>query len=647
MTALAAVFHRDGRPIERVRFTLVADALRPFGSPAAPWHDGPAGLVALPDARFVAESARDSQPVAAGPSLLLFDGLLADRRALVGALGLEPRTAAQQTDGELFARAWAQWGEEAALRVEGSFAAVAWTPRTRVLAAVCSPLYSPPLYYAVDRRRAIVASAPRAIFAWGDMARRIDDAVLASSMINDQGDGRATCWRGVSSLLAGEALTVSPKTARVRQYYDLAERAQPIRLAADGDYVDAAGELLRHAVDSAMRGADTPAIFLSGGIDSSAIAVAALERRAGRGDPAPLVSLTGVPAPGQDVCFGTELRARVGALAATYPALDARFYHVGAVDAEQSLLKLMELTELPMRSLRRAQLLGGSMRAVAEAGRNVFLDGVGGNDALSHNGLALLASLLRAGRLPSLWRESAGGERGRRLGRFTPLWRHALYRNLPRRLHGAVRRLVHGQHGWADYSAIHPVFARAHRVDERARASGFDPYEPAASVRGALLTRWERTRRRRGNAEMRAVEAAFGLQVRSPFFNRRLVEWCVGLPDEQFLRDGQSRHLIRQLMGSRLPSEIWRSRLKWPFSPVGKGELPAIRATLEGWRADPSVAERVDLPRLLRLLDVSQATPVTRRNYSDRRFALHGLDHALAVGRFVRWAEGGGNWASA
>ena len=646
MTALGAVFHRDGRPIERARFTLVADALRPFGSPAAPWRDGPAGLVALPDARFVAENARDSQPVSAGPSLLLFDGLLADRRALVRALGLEPRAAAQQTDGELFARAWAQWGEEAALRVEGSFAAVAWTPRTRVLAAVCSPLYSPPLYYAVDRRRVIVASAPRAIFAWGDMARHVDDAVLASSMINDQGDGRATCWRGVSSLLAGEALTVSPKTARVRQYYDLAERAQPIRLAADGDYVDAAGELLRHAVDSAMRGADTPAILLSGGLDSSALAVAALERRAGRGDSAPLVSLTGVPAPGQDVCFGAELRARVGALAATYPALDARFYHAGGVD-EQSLLKLMELTELPMRSFRQAQGLGGGMRAVAAAGRNVFLDGNGGNHTLSHDGLARLASLLRAGRLPTLLRESAGGERGRRLGRFTPLWRYALYRNLPRRLHGPVRRLVHGQHGWADYSAIHPEFARAHRVKERARASG-DPYlHGTVSVRGALLIHWERTRRRRGNAEMRAAEAAFGFQIRSPFFNRRLVEWCVGLPDEQFLRDGQSRRLIRQLMGSRLPAEIWRTRLKWPLRPQGEGELPGIRTTLEGWRADPSVAERVDLPRLLRLLDVSQATPVARRNYSDRRFILHGLDHALAVGRFVRWAEGGGNWASA
>ena len=656
MTVLAAVFHRDGRPMERQRLTVVADAAdalrslgpaRPASEPPPrgkePWCGGPAGLVGISEERFVAENALDSQPVSAGADLLLFDGLLAHRAELIDALAFEPRYAARHADSVLFARAWERWGEDAALRVEGTFAAVIWAPRTRTLTAVCSPLDAPPLYYAVDRRRAILATAPRVIFAWGDWARRVDDAMLASHMINDPGDGRATCYRGVRSLLPGELLTVSPKAARVRQYYDLAERARPVRLATDADYVDAAGELSRNAVESALRATTQPAIMLSGGLDSSALAVVALDILASRGDAEPLVTFTSMTAGVRE-----DIDHRVRSLAAMHPALEARFVDTGTVDIEQSLGRLVERAELPMRSARFAHGLA-FLRFAAQAGKPVILDGNGGNNTLSYDGLARLPNLLLAGRLPSLLRESAGGPAGRRLGRFSPLLHYGLYRCLPRRTHGAVRRLVDGRQGWPDYTAIHPDFARVQRVDERARASGHDPYARGCrSVKDALLTRWEGLRRRHWfRAWQWAAVTESGTQLRSPFCCRRLVEWCVGLPDDQFLRDGQSRRLMRRLMAGRLPSTILteRTRAAWDWHPQ---DLPAMRATLERWRSDPGVAGRVDLERLLRLLAAAPTTtPTTRRNYSDRRFLRDGLDHALAVGRFIRWTEGGGNWAQA
>ena len=647
MTALAAVFHRDGRPMDAPKFKRVVDALRPFGTAEAePWCDGPVGLVGVSDTRFAAENALDCQPASAGANLLLFDGLLAHRQGLIDALGLAPRHA-QQADSALFACAWDRWGEEAALRVDGAFTAVVWAPRVRLLTAVCSPLDAPPLYYAVDRHRAIFATAPRAIFAWGDLARRLDDAVLASDMINDPGDRGATCYRGVSALLSGESLTVSPKAARTRRYYDLAEHARPTRLSTDADYVDAGSELLRNAVESAMRAPQTPAILLSGGIDSSSVAVAALESLANRGDPASLISITGML--GSNRQRG-EIRSRIQALAAEQPALDTRFVDADGIDAEQSLQGLLELAELPTRSAAHAPTIRSFARAAAAAGRHVIFDGNGGNSSLTYEGFAHLASLLRAGRLPSLLRESAGGPPGERLGRFSPLLHYALFRNLPRRLHGAVRQVVIGRRGWPDYSAIHPEFARVHRVDERARASGFDPHARGwPSVREALLNRWESHRRRyfyRG--VIRAGEAEHGVQFRSPFYSRPLVEWAVGLPAEQFLRDGQSRWLIRRIMEGRLPAEILDGRRLTPERETLQiPDLPATRATLERWRNDPSVAERVDLTRLLRLLDALPQAPITRRNHSDYRFIVRGLDHALAVGRFIRWAEGGSNWAQA
>ena len=54
--------------------------------------------------------------------------------------------------------------------------------------------------------------------------------------------------------------------------------------------------------------------------------------------------------------------------------------------------------------------------------------------------------------------------------------------------------------------------------------------------------------------------AAFGVEPRYPFFDRRLIEFCVGLPEEQKFDRGWPRLLFRRAMDGILPPEIqWRS----------------------------------------------------------------------------------------
>jgi asparagine synthase (glutamine-hydrolysing) len=54
--------------------------------------------------------------------------------------------------------------------------------------------------------------------------------------------------------------------------------------------------------------------------------------------------------------------------------------------------------------------------------------------------------------------------------------------------------------------------------------------------------------------------AAFGIEPRYPFFDRRLIELCVGLPDDQKFGGGWPRLLLRRALDGILPPEIqWRS----------------------------------------------------------------------------------------
>ena len=545
MTALAAIFLRDGRPVDRKRLTAVADSLRPFGAGApTAWRGGPAGLVKTVSVVATPQDEFDSQPIELnGGRVLLFDGFLNHREDLVSALGLTQGEAQRIADGALFARAVARWGDAAAERAEGWFTAVLWDAQARVLQAVCSPITAPPLHFSVDSRRVVVATVPRGIFAWGDVPRRLDDAYFASSLILDYGDARDTFYQGVSSLSPGEMLTVGPRTDAVRRYYDLAERARPVRLPKDEDYVEAAGDLLRGAVRSVLRAPETPAVMMSGGFDSTSIAVTALEVLEGCPGAAPLVSFTAVPEPGWDGRVpagqtGDEGDA-VRALTRMHPRLDARFVEATGRSVADPQMRMFELAEFPMRNPNNAYWVHECLRRAAAAGRRVVLHGTGGGHMLSRSGYGRLSDAFRARRWGDLWRMAAGLPHGR-LGRFSPLLRHAVLPNLPEGMHRVLRKVAFGDRGWRGYSPIHPDYARSAGVDERARERGFDPFfKQHPSGREAMLRAMSRPLLRNARASFRALGVLHGVALRDPLLERRLMEWGCGLPYDQFLREGR------------------------------------------------------------------------------------------------------------
>ncbi len=645
MSAIAAIFCRDGGAPAPEGIAELSGALHRFGTRSVESAVGAAGLVRRIPACFTPEDGSDAGIGRIGDgSRILFDGSLQYRGDLIAALGLDRREARGLADADLFARAWQRWEREAALRVEGEFAAVVWDPGRRVLTALCSPLRPPPLFFHVTERRAIVATVPRAIFAWGDLPRRLDDVRVAEGMAFGHSEPRSTYWRNVQSVLPGEVLTVTPDAHRIRRYYDLAERGAPVRLPKDSDYVEAAGELVRRAVGSALRASETPSLLLSGGLDSPTIAVVALDLLTGHAGAAPLLSFTAVPSPEWD---GRVHGGRIGdeaplvhRLQEKEPALDARFVAATGLDADAVLMRMNEYAEVPVNSPGNQHWLHECRRLSRAAGRRTMLTGASGNATLSYTGFPRFASLLRTGRLPTLWREAA----------LWPRQQHSLARSVIRPFLPPRPGRVFGRGNdlrtLCPRSPIHPEFARHTRLAERIRAAGSGPYfRGARSCReGQIRMSCNPHRLGTGRSTRLALRTIHDVADRDPLGDRRLVEWCLGLPEEQYLHRGVSRRLIRRCMAGRLPAEILagipgRQGADWHLR-LGRN-LPHIRDTFDGWRSDPEVAGRIDLDRLLRVLDTWPArTPLSSADHPDYRLAQYGIDGALATGHFIRWAHG-------
>jgi asparagine synthase (glutamine-hydrolysing) len=176
-------------------------------------------------------------------------------------------------------------------------------------------------------------------------------------------------------------------------------------------------------------------------------------------------------------------------------------------------------------------------------------------------------------------------------------------------------------------------------VEERAREKGHFRSAISPERRALHLLRQADARA----DTTRGYEALCGVQKRDPLADARLVEFCLSLPEDQYLREGQARWLIRRAMAGRVPDEIL-SNCRRGFQASGwLGTLTAARtriaAELDTMQKSALANSAIDIGRMRLLLEkLEYARPDRPGSLSEYRGVL---ELGLTVGRFVLWAESG------
>ncbi len=231
-------------------------------------------------------SEAGAQPMVDGESgcVVTFNGEIynfAEIRAELQALGEVFRSA---SDTEVILKAYRRWGIDAVRRFRGIFALALWDPRSRVAHLVRDPMGIKPLYWTVVRERSrgedvlLFASEVRALLASGAVPRRLDPAAVASYLWHGFPIGPGTMVEGVRLLPAASILTVAAdpldrtrNTLATRRYW---------QLPSSTDRTTTVPELREELVRTVgmQLVSDVPlGVFLSGGVDSSAVAALASE----------------------------------------------------------------------------------------------------------------------------------------------------------------------------------------------------------------------------------------------------------------------------------------------------------------------------------------------------------------------------------
>jgi len=182
-----------------------------------------------------------------------------------------------QSDTEVLVHGYEQWGEDMVERLNGMFAFAVLDRRRGSVLLARDRMGIKPLHYAIDGRRLVFASELKALLRDPALRRGIDPAALDQYLAHEFVPSPASIVRGIDKLQPAQTLTWSLKdgTHRLRRYWT------PELGVGDGrrrvqENLQEESERLRAVLRESVRKeliSDVPlGVFLSGGIDSSAVA---------------------------------------------------------------------------------------------------------------------------------------------------------------------------------------------------------------------------------------------------------------------------------------------------------------------------------------------------------------------------------------
>ncbi len=497
-------------------------AIRHRGPDAQGSHVEP--RVALGAARLaIIDLAGGDQPIYSEDRAIcvVYNGEIYNYREHQSRLRARGHTLSSESDSEILAHLYEDHGINFVSRLDGMFAFALWDRREQALYLVRDRFGVKPLYYHWRDDTLIFGSEVKALLASGRVSPTLDRGALVELLTFQNVLSDRSLFGGVRLLPAGSILRVDATEMRISNYWRPEPR--PDRRVDGADAVALAREGFSQAVKNQLVADVEVASYLSGGLDTGAIAAVAVERL-----PRLTTFSTGFDVSTADgMETGFDEREDAAALA----SLLGTHHHellLDAQDMEMVVPRLVRHIEEPRMSFSYPNYLTAGM---ASRWVKVALSGTGGDELF--------------GGYP--WRYSmADGPDP--IERYFVSWTRLL-------------DTVELKEALSDRILVDVDLDRPRQVFDRyfAESEGLPVldrmlhFEFCTFLRGLLLIEDK-------------LSMAHSLEVRVPFLDNDLVDFAMTVPAEVKLRGGQSKRLFREAMIGTLPEDV-RNRDKTGFTP--------------------------------------------------------------------------------
>ena len=483
---------------------------------------------------------------------VLFDGVLYNRADLASSLGVRLDVTA---DATLLLHAYERWGVELTRHIKGIFAFVIWDGLERRLLAVRDPLGAFPLFYAKGTAgRLLLSTSIDRIVRHPSVDASVNRAALADHLAHRWPYPAETFYSAVSRIPGGCRLLATPAGTRVERYWDPVPPGEPVNWVTEKE-LESFDDRLETAVQRAM-GQGRSGIFLSGGLDSIAVAAIATDLARRSHGPAPIALSLGFPPPGGEEPVQRGVATSLG--------IEQEFVPFGDATPSRGLLaSVLDYTRASSSPILNAWHPAYTHLTVRgkRRGVEVILSGAGGDEWLTVSPY-LAADLLRSGDLGSLSKFLTTWQRSYRMspwgvvrGTFwtfgvRPVAGLALHRIAPKTWHAnRLARLLRTTRPWV---APDPELRK--ELDRRTE-DGMTPAAPAAGfyfneIRtglGHALTSMELE-------EIFEMGRRLDVRFLHPYWDADVVDMLYRAPPLLLNRGGRAKGMVRETAARRFPT---------------------------------------------------------------------------------------------
>jgi len=527
-------------------------------------------------------------------TVLCCDARIDNRSELFERLGMDPAGASTVPDSRLIAAAYEKWGADCPAYLIGDFAFVLWDNRDKKLFCARDHLGSRPLYYFLSDDFFAFASEIKALLALPEITPRLYEPRVADFIQRIMANNYDTFYQDIFRLEPATTLTVELDRERWNTYWQL-DPGRELPAATNEEYALQFREIFTEAVRCRLRSVYPVGCMLSGGLDSSSVACVARNILAERGEKLHTFSgiYPGLPA---DQLAAIDERNHLQAVL-DQGGFIAHTFHADQLPPLADLDHHLQLMDQPFFS-PNLFLNDETNRLAAESGVRVVLDGQDGDTTISH-GYQRLHWLILHGHWSTFVREIRMLAKRQGCSRKGLVYRYGLYPLLRAPLaylYGCVK--ARAQSGWNFVDLIDRKFGKKCGLHHRVRPylTSFIPprqlhlYDLTSPLQSAVMEM------------INPLAAGYAISQRSPFYDRRLVEFCLALPADQKMQQGWSRFILRRGMEGILPPAVqWRSDksdLSFGFahglSRYHKDVLEQVVAELQPFVRQATVAEVLD-----------------------------------------------------
>jgi len=517
---------------------------------------------------------------------IVYNGELYNHQDLRKDLEVRGHRYRTKSDTETIVHLYEDYGRDCVKYLRGMFAFAIWDRRKRQLLIARDRLGIKPLYYRYDGNRLLFGSEIKTILAHPGGKAEFNRATLAEHLAFGYIAGGETMYAGIKKLLPGNTLELDEGgQLKISPYWDLQVKADP------GDkpqrhYVDRYRELLEQCVSSHLM-SDVPlGVFLSGGLDSSA--VAALTTRV-RKEPIETFA----------VGYGEEAFSEL-------PFARTVANHIGSKHHEVRLSRDEFFQALPRLIWHEDEPIvwpsSVSLYFVARLARErvtVVLTGEGSDETLA--GYTRYPWTLLNARMDAVYRA------------LTPSALRKIVRSgiaggpIPAALHRKLEHTFLGRDGasWPSFyfDNFYSAFSGAEQDDlltAEAKATARDPY--AASMQqwnfssGDLLHRLLYTDIKTYLVELLMkqdqMSMAASIESRVPFLDHELVEFTASIPAKYSTEGLAGKFILKRAVEDLLSRDIvYRRKMGFP-TPWAYWLAGPQLETLEHLLLEPRTAER-------------------------------------------------------